>query len=143
LFFLDYFSLKKILIIFFLLGGILISTDYVAQTGGKQREGAATRKRAKFSFKRKKSAGNADKFARSKGRKGLFSRLFKKDQPAWVYRNSGTKKSNWKENRFLFSRHRSQGKIDNGIYQEKEKSKRSRRRDRGNESFSKRKHVKK
>ena len=119
---------------------LLLAVEINAQAGGRQREGAPKAKKT-FSLKRNRSAGHADKFAKSKGRKGLFARIFKKKEaPQWVNRPTGTSKKNWKENRFLFSKHRSNGQIENARTIEKQNARREKKRDRGNESFSRRKH---
>ena len=119
---------------------LLLAVEINAQAGGRQREGAPKAKKT-FSLKRNRSAGHADKFAKSKGRKGLFARIFKKKEaPQWVNRTTGNSKKNWKENRFLFSKHRSNGQIENARTIEKQNARREKKRDRGNESFSRRKH---
>jgi len=135
-------NFRKVFIVLFLLGGVLLPQDIYGQTGGRKREGR-TSKRGKLSLKRTKSAGHADEFARSKGRKNIFSRIFRRDQQSWDNRPTGNKKSNWRENKFLFSRHRSQGVIDNSVYQDRQNAKRARKRDRGNASFSSKKHQRK
>jgi hypothetical protein len=132
--------LKRQLFLIILLLVLSIPTELISQSGGRQREGGGGRRKMNLSFKRTVSAGHADKFARARGRKGPFARLFRRDRPAWVYRPSGSKKSNWKDNKFLFSRHRTPGKIENSRYQDRARSKRDRHRVRGNESSGKRRH---
>ncbi len=117
-----------------------VSTEYTAQSGGRKRERAG-KSRAKFS--RKKSAGHADDFARSGGRRGIFARLFRKERPAWIYNSSGSRKSNYKENRFLFSRHRTPGKVESHNYLDKQNRKRAGKRERGNHTFKSKKYKRK
>lgn len=110
-----------------------------AQSGGRKREGAPKAKKT-FSLKKRRSAGHSDQFARSNGKKNIFTRLFYRDPGAWAYRSNGTNKKNWKENRFLFTRHRSPGRVENSKMQDRQNAKRAKKRDRGNESFSKKKY---
>lgn len=91
-------------------------------------------------FKRSRSAGNADKFAKGAGRKGFIARLFRKDRPSWVYHSTNPGKKQNREQRFLFSRFRTKGKRYKDGIQAKQNSDRSRRRVRGNASFNHRKY---
>src|SRR4051812_46232484 len=100
-------KLKRFLLILLLLFGIGISNDYLAQSGGKKREG--TKKRARKSLFAPRSASNADVFANGGTRRGIFSRLFRRDPGAWQYKSSGSVKSQNRENRGLFSRYRTKG----------------------------------
>lgn len=134
---LKFLKIRQLLVVLVLL---FLAAEVNAQAGGRQREGGPKAKKT-FSLKRHKSAGHADKFAKSKGRKSLLDRIFKrKEPPQWVNKPTGNSKKNWKENRFLFSRHRSNGSIENSRTLDKQNARRERKRDRGNESFSKRKH---
>lgn len=117
------------------------TTAYYAQSGGTKREGGS-RRHGKLGLKRAKSKGHADEFARSK-KKGMFARLFRKDPPSWVNRTTGSKTSNYKANRRLFRRHREMGHVDNQVAQDKQNSRREKRRDRGNKSFSSKKYKSK
>lgn len=132
-------SLNKILLIIILLLGIGISNDFYSQTGGRKRE-HRNQKRSGGLFKRTKSAGNADKFAKGGGRKGFFARMFKKDRPAWVYHPTNPGKKQSREQRYLFSRFRTKGKKYKDGLQAKQNSDRARRRVRGNNTFKHRKY---
>jgi hypothetical protein len=125
---------------FILLFGLGLSLDLQGQSGGKRREGGSVKAKKTFKVGGRRSAGHADKFARSTGRKGIFARLFKKEKPSWVNRKTGDPKRNWKENKFLFTRHRSPGHIENSKNKDRRNAERSKRRDRGNVSFTKKKH---
>ncbi|MGZ3899338.1 MAG: hypothetical protein ACXVNM_10170 [Bacteroidia bacterium] len=130
--------MKKVLLIIALLLGIGVSNEFYSQTGGRKRE-HRNQKRTSM-FKRSRSAGNADKFAKGGGRKGLFARLFKKDRPAWVYHTTNPGKTQNREQRYLFSRFRTKGKKYKDGIQAKQNAERSRRRVRGNSTFSHRKY---
>jgi hypothetical protein len=131
--------LKKVLLIIFLLIGFGISNDYYSQSGGRRKE-HRNQRRSGGLFKRHRSAGNADKFAKGAGRKGFIARLFKKDRPAWVYHTTRPGKVQNREQRFLFSRFRTKGKRYREGVLAKQNSERSRRRSRGNAVFHKRKY---
>ncbi len=127
--------MKKALVILLLLFGIGVSADYYGQTGGKKREKKA-KKRGNFVLTQYKSHGHADDFARgNNGRRGVFSRLFKKSNPSWVNKSSGSKRSHFKANQFLFARNRSKGKVENATYLDKQNSDRARSRVKGSKSF--------
>ncbi len=131
--------LKKIIFIFALLLGLGISNEYYSQSGGRRKEHRNQRRGASRSFG-KRSAGNADKFAQGAGRKGFFSRLFAKKQGAWVYHPTNAGKKQNKEAPHLFSRYRTKGrKYHSGILA-KQNSDRSRKRVKGNKSFSRNKY---
>ena len=88
-----------------------------------------------------KSKGHADEFARgNSGRRSKWSRLFKKDKPAWTYKKSGTRRSQNKANRYLFKRHREEGHELNEETLNKQNKKREKKRERGNESFKRKKY---
>jgi hypothetical protein len=121
--------------------GLVFLNNYHAQEGGKKRERRG-RKRGNLVLTQYKSHGHADEFARgSSGRKGRFARLFsKKKQSPWVYKKSGTKRSHWKANQFLFTRTRSKGKIENAQYLDVSNKERSKTRIKGNRAFRFRKY---
>lgn len=130
-------KLKRFLIILFLLFGIGISNDYLAQTGGRKREG---RSRARKSLFAPRSQGNADVFAGGGSKRGIFSRLFRRDPGAWQYKSSGSVKSHNRDNRRLFNRHRTEGRQNNARVQDRQNRERARKRVRGNKVFSKKKY---
>jgi len=132
-------KLKKALIIILLLFGIGISNDYLAQSGGKKRE-RRNQRRGSAIFRGAKSAGNADKFARGTGRRGLFARLFKKENPSWHNKTSGSVRSHRRDNRALFTRYRSKGRRSNDQIQARQNSERAKKRVRGNKTFSRKKY---
>lgn len=125
--------MKKVLLILLLLLGIGASNEFYSQTGGRKRE-HRNQKRGSM-FKRSRSAGHADKFAKGAGRKGFLARLFKKDRPAWVYHPTRPGKTQNREQRFLFSRYRTKGKKYREGILAKQNSERARRRSRGNSVF--------
>ncbi len=129
--------MKKIILIITLLFSFCISNTYLAQSGGRKREHKNQRRGSLF--KRNRSGGNADKFSRSTGRKGIFARLFRKDKPAWVYHPTRSGRVQKRETRHLFTRYRTKGrKYQEGILA-KQNSDRARRRVRGNSTFHSRK----
>lgn len=130
--------MKKLLLIFALLLGFGISNDFYAQKGGRKRE--HRNQRSGGMFKRQRSAGNADKFAKGGGRKGIFARLFKKDRPAWVYHKTNPGKTQNREQRYLFSRFRTKGKKYRDGIVARQNIERAKRRTRGNATFHKRKY---
>jgi hypothetical protein len=130
---------SRFFLVLIILLGLSFSSGYYAQTGGMKRE-SGMKRRSSFSFKRTHSKGHADRFARAKGRRSAWARLFRKDHPAWSNRVTGNPKKNWRENKFLFSRKRSQGRIDNQTYLDKQNSRRDRKRVHGNSRFSKKKY---
>jgi hypothetical protein len=134
--------LKKIFIIIVLLLGIGFSETAYAQTGGRKHEKYKRKgaRRGNFHLTQYKSRGHADDFARGRGRKGLFARLFKKDRPAWVYRSSGSRKSHFRDNQYLFTRERSKGKIENDQINTRQNAERSKNRVKGNRAFRFRKY---
>lgn len=132
-------SIKKtFFLLFILILGFSIQLE--AQSGGKRRESGGPKAKKTFNIRGSKSGGHADKFARSTGRKGIFARLFKREQPSWVNRKTGDPKRNWKDNKFLFTRHRSPGHIENSRNLDKNNGRREKKRDRGNQSFTRKKH---
>jgi hypothetical protein len=132
--------IAKSLVIILLVFANGIGNDAFSQSGGRKRE-RKVRKRGDFILTQYKSRGHADEFAKG-NRRGWFSRIFKKDRPAWQYRTSGSSRSNYKENRFLFFRHRSEGHQQNATNIEKQTRKRDRERRHGNETFKSRKFKK-
>ncbi len=131
--------MKKLVLILSLLFSLIGSTSYFAQSGGRKREHKNQRGGGSI-FKRSHSSGNADKFARGAGRKGLFARLFKKDRPSWVYHRTKSGRSQKRETRHLFTRYRTKGRMYNEQILAKQNSDRARKRVRGNASFNKRKY---
>ncbi len=131
--------MKKAVLIFGLLFGILLSGDFYAQSGGKRRE-HRNQRRASMHLFRGRSQGNADKFAKGTGNAGFFARLFKRDRPAWVYHATKIDRKHKSESRNLFSRYHTKGKKYRSGILAKQNSDRSRRRDRGNRSFSRKKY---
>ena len=120
-----------------------LSTELYGQSGGRKRE-RKTRRHGSAVLRQSKSRGHADEFAKgNSGRRGRLSRIFKKDKPAWQYRKSGSARSNQKENRFLFSRHRSKGRQENAVKTERKRKERTKNRERGNDTFSAKKHKRK
>jgi hypothetical protein len=134
--------LKKAVIIFLLLFGVGFSYTLEAQSGGKKREKRVrTKKRGNSILTQYKSHGHADEFARgSSGRHSKIYRLFHKPKPAWQYKSSGSRRSHNSDNRDLFSRERSKGRVDNEGSQMRQGRDRSRRRDHGSVSFLRRKY---
>jgi hypothetical protein len=128
--------LKKAAIILILFLGLGISNTYHCQEGGKKREKYQRKgkKRGNFHLTQYKSRGHADEFARSSGRQGMFSRLFNRDSQGWVYRST-TRRSNFKANRFLFTRDRSKGRMENEQTTTRQNNERAKKRDHGNRSF--------
>jgi hypothetical protein len=143
-FFLFRLQSARILLLVALMAGLAIPDLASAQTGGRKREGGVKRK-TKFSlFNRNKSKGHADEFARgNSGRRTFWSKLFRKDRPAWQYRKTGSVRTNHKENRFLFFRHRSKGREENAMTQDRQSRTRSRNREHGNRVFRFKKYKRK
>ncbi len=123
--------------------GLLFSSALDAQSGGRKRE-RKPKKNGSVVLRQYKSRGHADEFAKgNSGRRGFWSRIFKKEKPSWTNRKSGSVRSNNKENRFLFRRHRTTGKQENVSTLEKQNRDREKRRRKGNETFSSKKHKRK
>lgn len=134
--------MNRILLIILLFFGIAATDEAFAQSGGRKREGRA-KKRGNVILNQYKSRGHADEFAKgNSGRRGRLSRLFRKDRPAWVYKSSGSARSHYKENRFLFFRYRSKGRAENAMITDRQNKKRARDREHGNETFKARKFKK-
>jgi hypothetical protein len=135
--------LKKLVLFLFLLLALVLPSAMDAQTGGKKRERKA-KKRGSLVLTQYKSRGHADEFARgNSGRRGLFARLFKRDRPAWQNRTTGSSRSNYKENKYLFSWNRTKGKGENTATIDRQKRERLKNRERGNATFKERKHKRK
>jgi hypothetical protein len=128
--------LNRLFLILALVIGIGVFNDAEAQSGGRRKEHRNQRRGSMHLF-RGKSMGNADKFAKGAGRKGIMARLFKKDRPAWVYHPTNPGKKQRKESRYLFSRYRTKGKKYRSGILAKQNSERARNRSRGNSSFHK------
>lgn len=134
------FLLKKSSLIILVLLSLFCSLSAYSQSGGRRKEKKAKTK-GNLVLKRPNSKGHADEFARgNSGRKGLFARLFKKEKPAWQYKSSGSRRNQYKANRYLFKRDRSEGHIDNEETLKRQNKKRSKSRDRGNQSFKNKKY---
>lgn len=130
--------MKKGLIIFTVLFAIFASYDLRGQVGNRKKEKQERkgRRRGNFILTQYKSHGHADEFARgSSGRRGKFARLFRKKKSPWVYKSSGSKRSHWKANRYLFTRNRTKGKAENEQILNKQNEERSKNRVKGNRSF--------
>jgi hypothetical protein len=130
--------LKKFFLIIALLFGFGISNDFYAQKGGRKRE--HRNQRSGGMFKRQRSAGNADNFAKGAGRKGIFARIFKKDNPSWVYHPTRPGKTQNREQRYLFSRYRTKGKQYREGIVARQNIERAKKRTHGNATFGKRKY---
>lgn len=136
-------KLSKLFTIIFILIAIGATTPIMAQSiGGRKREHRNQRRGGVKLFKRQRSAGNADAFARGGHKRGFIARIFKgnKDGSAWVYRktNPGTKQK--REQAQLFKRNRTKAKKYRDGILARQNHKRSSTRVRGNASFSKKKH---
>ncbi|MCW3075720.1 MAG: hypothetical protein JWO32_329 [Bacteroidetes bacterium] len=131
--------MNKAILIIALLLGIGISNEVYSQAGGRKREHRNQRRGGSI-FKRSRSAGHADNFAKGAGRKGIMARLFKKNNPSWVYHSTNPGKTQNREQRFLFSRFRTHGKKYKDGIQAKLNSDRSRKRQRGNSTFKRKKY---
>ena len=135
---------SKLFAILFLLFSIGITTPVVAQAvGGRRKEHRNQRGGGGLRlFKRSKSGGHADAFAKGGHKRGFIARLFggKKDGSAWVYKKTKPGLKQRKEQGQLFTRNRTKNKkYRDGILAQQNR-KRSATRVRGNSSFSKRKH---
>ena len=118
--------------------GLAFSSAIQAQSGGRKREKNARRgpRRGNYLHRQYKSAGHADEFARgSNGRFKKYSKLFHKSKPSWQYHTSGSIRSSNKANKFLFTRYRSKGKLDNTVELYRRKKIRDRGRVRGSQAF--------
>jgi hypothetical protein len=123
--------LKRLVLILtlFLFSGLV--TEVYSQTGGRKREHRNQRRgSSKFG---KKSAGNADAFARG-GRRGKSRK-----GGAWVYRPTPTSKKQRKEQKYIFTRYRTKGKRQRDGILASQNGERSKRRVRGNKVFHKKK----
>lgn len=124
----------KSIFLFLLFFGLVAQLS--AQSGGRKREHRNQRKGTSM-FKRAKSAGNADAFARG----GTNKRTSKKRREStWVYRPTPTSKKQRKEQKYLFSRYRTKGKKYRDGILAKQNSSRTGRRVRGNKVFHKQKY---
>ncbi|MDX2173731.1 MAG: hypothetical protein SFY56_11470 [Bacteroidota bacterium] len=130
--------MKKLFILLTVLLCFCVSNTSVAQTGGRKRE-HRNQKRGSL-FKRNRSTGHADKFARGTNRRGVFARMFRKDRPAWVYHSTKSGRAQKRETKHLFTRYRTKGKRYKDGILAKQNAERSRKRVRGNSTFHKRKY---
>jgi len=101
----------------------------MAQSGGRRREHRNQKRASNGMFKGKRSAGNADNFARGGGRRGGS----KKSE--WAMRHSRPGSAKNRDQRSLFSRHRTKGKAYRQNILAKQNSERARKRVRGNKVF--------
>ena len=136
------FCLKKLLLIFLLLFGFGLTTEYSAQSGGKKREKYPRKgkRRGNFILNQYKSRGHADDFARGAGRKGPIARLFGGKNTGWEYKTAGSRRSQNKANRYLFTRYRSNGKKENDMFLNRQNSYRTKHRTHGSASFKHRRY---
>lgn len=121
-------KLNRSIFIFFLLCGIFLTNDFMAQSGGRRRE-HRNQKRASGGMFKGKSHGNADNFARGGGRRGGGK------SKAWAMRHSRPGSYSSKDSRTLFSRYRTKGKVQRHNILAKQNAERARKRVRGNKVF--------
>jgi len=132
--------LKKNSLILVVLLSFICSLTVFAQSGGRKKE-RKTKQKGSLVLKKPNSKGHADEFARgNSGRRSRLSRLFRKDKEAWTYKKSGSRRNQYKANRYLFKRDRSEGHVDNEETIKRQNKKRSKNRDRGNKSFKNKKY---
>lgn len=101
----------KLFTVFFVLCCFALTTNLSAQTGGRRKEHRNQRGGGSI-FKRKKSGGHADAFAKG-NRKGFFARIFKSKgngKGPWVYHKTRPGVKQNKEQSRLFSRFRTKNK---------------------------------
>jgi len=137
--------LKNLFLILIVLFSIGITTPVIAQAKGGRKREHKNQKKSSFhngiSRSRSKSKGNADLFARGGKSNGLFYRLFHKSRGgAWVYKPTRPGKKQDSEQPHLFSRFRTKNKRFKDGIQAKQNASRSKRRIRGNATFSRRKY---
>lgn len=135
-------KLNKLLTLLLILLAIGVTTPIVAQSkGGRKREHRNQRGGGSL-FKRSKSAGHADAFAKHSHKKGFLAKLFKgkKSGGAWVYKKTNPGIKQRKEQAQLFSRNRTKNKKYRDGILAKQNHKRSATRVRGNNTFAKKKH---
>lgn len=135
-------KLSKLFSILFILFAIGATTPIMAQSiGGRKREHRNQRRGGGKLFKRQRSSGNADAFARGGHKRGFLARLFKgnKDGSAWVYRKTNPGAKQKREQGQLFTRNRTKAKKYRDGILARQNHQRASSRVRGNTSFSKRK----
>lgn len=135
-------NFSKIFTVVFLLFSIGLTTPVLAQVaGGRKREHRNQRGGGFRLFKKTRSGGHADAFARGGHKRGFIARVFgkKRDGGAWVYKRTNPGKKQNREQAQLFSRNRTKNKKYRDGILASQNRKRSATRDRGNASFSKRK----
>jgi hypothetical protein len=100
----------KIFTIALLFSSFCFTSVLTAQVGGRKKE--HRNQRGGGLFKRSKSLGHADKFARGGKKKGFFAKLFHTSKPSqsWTYRKTRPGKRQLSEQRFLFSRERTRSR---------------------------------
>jgi hypothetical protein len=134
-------NLARLFSIFIFLVSVCLTSSMLAQSiGGRKKE--RRNQHGNSVFHRKRSAGNADAFARGGRKKGLFARIFsKKSQNGpWVYRPTATSLKQKKEQPQLFHRNRTNAKRGRDKMLFNQNKKRVSHRVRGSSAFSKRKH---
>lgn len=135
-------KLSKLFTILFILFAIGATTPIMAQSiGGRKREHRNQRRGGGKLFKRQKSFGNADAFARGGNKRGFLARIFKgnKSGGAWVYKPTKSGLKQRKEQGQLFTRNRTKAKKYRDGILARQNHQRASSRVRGNTSFSKRK----
>lgn len=135
-------NFSKIFVVLFLLFSMVVTLPSVAQvSGGRKREHRNQRGGGFRLFKKTRSAGHADAFARGGHKRGFFARIFggKKDGGAWVYKRTNPGKKQDREQPHLFSRNRTKAKKYRDGILASQNRKRAATRTRGNATFSKRK----
>lgn len=102
---------NKIFILLFVTFCIGFSTTTFAQTGGRKKEHRNQRSRGKL-FKRTKSGGHADAFAKGGHKKSFFARIFKggSSKSSWSYRKTNPGSKQRSEQAQLFKRSRTKNK---------------------------------
>ncbi len=134
-------NLVRIFSIFILFVSVCQTSSIVAQSiGGRKKE--RRNQHGNSMFHRKRSAGNADAFARGGKKRGLIARLFKKKSQngPWVYRTTATSLKQKKEQPHLFHRNRTIAKRGRDKTLFNQNKKRVSHRIRGSATFGKRRH---
>jgi len=127
--------------IFLLFISVCLTSSIFAQSiGGRKKE--RRNQHGSSIFHRKRSAGNADAFARGGNKKGLIARAFKKKSQfgPWVYRPTSFSLKQKKEQPRLFHRNRTHAKRGRDKILFNQNKKRVTHRIRGSANFGKRKH---
>jgi hypothetical protein len=130
---------KKIILLFCSVFFILGTQSVFAQAGKKKERSNQKRSSAAGLFKKNKSAGHSDAFARS-DRKGFFARLFGKTKGPWVYRTSRSYRHEAHGTRISFSRQWTKRKKLYFAILQKQNAYRAKHRVHGNKVFHKKKY---